>query len=72
MDTRFSITLNSKLVPIARQLHQVSRIGDQRTGPNQTLEAYLSDLVTTAIVERSKPVHRCSSINAEPVGYQRY
>ncbi len=63
MDTQFSIKLNSKLVPIARHLHQVSRIGDQRTGPTQTLEAYLSDLVTTAIVERSKP---CRSTTIDP------
>lgn len=52
MEKSFSIKLNSRLVPIARQMHQVSRVGDRRTGPRQSFESYLSDLVTVAIVER--------------------
>ena len=51
----FSIKLNSRMVESARHLHKVSQIGDDRLGPNKSLEAYLSDLVTVAIVERMKP-----------------
>ena len=51
----FSIKLNSRLVAPARHLHKVSQIGDDRLGPNKSFEAYLSDLVTVAIVERIKP-----------------
>lgn len=48
----FSITLNSELAASARHMHKVSQIGEQRMGPNKSLEAFLSDLVTVAIVER--------------------
>lgn len=48
----FSIKLNSRLVAEARHMHKASQIGDDRLGPNKSLEAYLSDLVTVAIVER--------------------
>jgi hypothetical protein len=51
----FSIKLNSRMVESARHLHKVSQIGDDRLGPNKSLEAYLSDLVTVAIVERMRP-----------------
>ena len=51
----FSIKLNPRLVESARHLHKVSQIGDDRLGPNKSLEAYLSDLVTVAIVERMRP-----------------
>jgi hypothetical protein len=33
-------------------MHKVSQIGEERMGPNKSLEAFLSDLVTVAIVER--------------------
>jgi hypothetical protein len=52
---RFSIKLNARLVASARHLHKVSQIGDDRLGPNKSIEAYLSDLVTVAIVERMRP-----------------
>jgi hypothetical protein len=48
----FTIKLNSGLVAVAEQMHQTSRVGDERRGPNQSIEAYLSDLVSAAIVER--------------------
>lgn len=48
----FSIKLNSRLVAPAREMHKVSQIGEDRLGPNKSFEAYLSDLVTVAIVER--------------------
>ena len=48
----FSIKLNPRLVAPARHLHKASQIGDDRLGPNKSFEAYLSDLVTVAIVER--------------------
>lgn len=48
----FSIKLNSRLIAPAREMHQTSRIGDERRGPNQSFEAFLSDLTTVAIVER--------------------
>lgn len=48
----FSISLNSRLVEPAREMHQISRIGDERRGPNQSFEAFLSDLTTVALVER--------------------
>jgi hypothetical protein len=69
MDTNFSIKLNPRLIPIARQMHQVSRVGDRRTGPRQSFESYLSDLVEVAIVERTDctaPETRRSSLLGHP------
>lgn len=54
----FRISLNSRLVEPARELYLVSRVGDDRTGPNQTFEAYLADLVTVALVERLQNTSR--------------
>jgi hypothetical protein len=51
----FSVKLNSNLLPIAREMHRNSRVGDRRRGPGQSFEAFLSDLVTVAIVERRSP-----------------
>lgn len=48
----FSIKLNSRLIAPAREMYQVSRVGDERRGPNQSFEAFLSDMTTVAIVER--------------------
>lgn len=49
---RFQIKLNSRLVAPARHMHEISKLGEDRLGPNKSFEAYLSDLVTVAIVER--------------------
>lgn len=51
----FSIKLNSRLVEPARQMHLVSRMGEQRNAPNASFECFLSDLVTVAIIERIRP-----------------
>jgi hypothetical protein len=51
---KFYIKLNVKLVPQALALHEISKLGDKRRGPNQSFESFLSDLVTVAIVERSQ------------------
>ena len=48
----YTIKINSRLVEPAQQMHQASRVGDERRGPNQSFEAYLSDLVSVALVER--------------------
>jgi len=66
MDTNFSIKLNPRLIPIARHMHQVSRVGDHRRGPRQSFESYLSDLVEVAIVER-KADCRAGSTVTEPI-----
>lgn len=49
---KFSIRISNGLVASAQQLYLVSRVGDERRGPNQSFEAYLSDLVAVALVER--------------------
>jgi len=54
-NVRFCVKLNSHLVPIAREMHAASRIGDRRRGPGQSLEAYLSDVLTCAIIDRVQP-----------------
>jgi hypothetical protein len=51
----YKIRLNSRLVPVVQQMHQQSRVGGPMRGRGESLEAYLSDLVTTAIVERKQP-----------------
>jgi len=62
---QFSIKLRPELVECAREMHAVSRIGDERRGgPGQSLESFLSDLVTVAIIERQapkKPAQSCSN-----------
>lgn len=50
----FVIHLNSGLVAVAKDMHQTARIGDPGHGPGQTLESFLSELVTVAIVERKR------------------
>jgi hypothetical protein len=51
----FSVKLSSNLLPIAREMHQNSRVGDRRRGPGQSFEAFLSDVLTVALVERQAP-----------------
>ncbi len=51
-EQQFTIKLNSRLVEPARHLHKVSQIGEDRLGQNKSFEAYLSDMVTVAVVER--------------------
>lgn len=48
----FSIKLKPELERSARVMHKVSRVGDERRGPNQSFEAFLSDLTAVAIIER--------------------
>ena len=47
----FSIKLSSKLVAPARHMHRESLIGDDRQA-NRSFDAFLSEVVTVAIVER--------------------
>ena len=61
---KYSITLNSRLVPRAQQLHQASRVGDHRRGPRQSFESYLSDLVEVAIVERAAEKISCGTVTS--------
>jgi hypothetical protein len=55
----FTIKLKPQLVQTARQMHLVSRVGDERRGPNQSFEYYLSDLVAVAIIERRQGEAGC-------------
>jgi hypothetical protein len=52
------LKLNRELLPIAHQLHDVSRVGDDRRGPGQSLEAYLSDMLTVAIIDRAEMLRK--------------
>ena len=54
MDLIFTVRVNSTLAAKAVQLHEISRTGDERRGPHQSLESFLSDLVAVGIVERAE------------------
>jgi len=52
----FTVSVSEQLVEHARTMHRCAMVGEPRNAPGQSFEAYLSELLTVAIIDRRFPV----------------